>query len=127
MLYNYLTIAFRALWKNKGITAINIIGLSVGLACFSLFLLHVLDEFSFDRFHAKSERLFIVYRHVGEINGEPIRNDNTMPMPLGPALQADLPDVAHFARLQGMGETFIRTPKGVVREEVDVFFFLIIV
>ena len=119
MLYNYLTIALRALWKNKGIAAINIVGLSVGLACFSLFLLHVLDEFSFDRFHAKSDRLFAVYSHVGELSGEPARNGNYLPMPLGPALQADLPDVAHFARLQGLGETFIRTPKGVVRAEVD--------
>ena len=119
MLYNYLTIALRALWKNKGIAAINIVGLSIGLACFTLFLLHVLDEFSFDRFHAKSDRLFVVYSHVGEINGEPAQSSNYLPMPLGPALQADLPDVTHFARLQGLGETFIRTPKGVVREEVD--------
>jgi len=119
MISNYLHIAIRSLWKNKGIAAINMVGLSVGLACFSLFLLHVLDEFSFDRFHAKSDRLFAVYAHVGELNGEPARNGNYLPMPLGPALQADLPDVAHFARLQGLGETFIRTPKGVVREEVD--------
>ena len=37
MIQNYLTIAFRSLWKNKDISAINIIGLSVGLACFTLF------------------------------------------------------------------------------------------
>lgn len=119
MIIHYLNIALRNISKNKGIAAINIVGLSVGLACFSLFLLHVLDEFSFDRFHAKSDRLFAVYSHVGELNGEAAQNSNYLPMPLGPALQADLPDVAHFARLQGLGETFIRTPKGVVRAEVD--------
>lgn len=118
MLHNYLTIAFRSLWKNKGITAINIIGLSVGLACFALFLLHVLNEFSFNRCHAKADRLYAVYLAVGELDGRPATKSNFLPMPLGPALEADLPDVAHFARLQGLGETFLRTSKGVVKKEV---------
>lgn len=69
MIQNYLTIAFRSLWKNKGISAINIVGLSVGLACFALFLLDVLNEYTFYRFHAKTERLFAVYEGIGEISG----------------------------------------------------------
>lgn len=116
MLSNYLKLAFRSLWKNKGIAAINIFGLSLGLACFSLFLLHVVDEFSFDRFHAKADRLFAVYQAEGEINNQPARKSNYLPMPLGPALGADLPDVERFTRLQGMGEAFVRTPQGVVKE-----------
>lgn len=118
MLSNHLTIALRALWKNKAIAAINVFGLSVGLACFALFLLHVVDEFSFNRFHAKADRLFAVYLREGEIDGEPARKNNYHPMPLGPALQADLPDVERFARLQGLGETFLRSPQGVMKERV---------
>ncbi|MFN0037401.1 MAG: ABC transporter permease, partial [Saprospiraceae bacterium] len=127
MIQNYLTIALRSLWKNKGIAAINIVGLSVGLACFALFLLDVLNEYSFDRFHAKSERLFAVYEAIGEISGQPAQKTSNLPMPLGPALKADLPDVERFARLQGQGETFfVRTPNGVVEEQacfVDPAFF----
>ncbi|MBC7775913.1 MAG: ABC transporter permease [Phycisphaerae bacterium] len=127
MLSNYLTIALRALWKNKGIAVINIVGLSVGLACFALFLLDVLNEYSFDRFHAKAERLFAVYEGIGEISGQPAQKLSDLPMPLGPALKADLPDVERFARLQGRGETFlVRTPNGVVEESasfVDPAFF----
>jgi len=127
MIQNYLTIAFRSLWKNKGISIINIVGLSVGLACFALFLLDVINEYSFDRFHTKANRLYAVYEGIGEISGQPAQKMSNLPMPLGPALKADLPDVARFARLQGAGETFlVRTQNGVVEEQasfVDPAFF----
>ncbi len=127
MIQNYFTIALRSLWKNRGISAINIVGLSVGLACFALFLLDVLNEYSFDRFHTKADRLFAVYEAIGEISGQPAQKMSALPMPLGPALKADLPDVERFARLQGADETFlVRTPNGVVEEQacfVDPAFF----
>lgn len=119
MLQNYLKIALRDLWKNKGIAAINIFGLSIGLACFALFALYGLNEFSFDRFHEKAERLYVVHRSVGELNGQPPRKDIFLPMPLGPALAADLPDVAQYTRLQGAGELFLRSPKGTLKEDVS--------
>ncbi len=126
MLSNYFTIALRSLWKNKGIAAINVVGLSVGLACFALFLLNVLNEFSFDRFHPKADRLFAVCLKVGELNGRAAEKSMFLPMPLGPALKADLPDVERFARLQGLGDAFVRTSKGVVKERTgytDAAFF----
>ena len=127
MIQNYLTIAFRSLWKNKDISVINIVGLSVGLACFALFLLDVLNEYSFDRFHAKAERLYAVYEGIGEISGQPAQKMSNLPMPLGPALKADLPDVKRFARLQDAGENLlVRTPNGVIEEQasfVDPAFF----
>ena len=45
MFKNYLKIAFRALWKNKGYSAINILGLATGLATCLLIMLYVWDEF----------------------------------------------------------------------------------
>ena len=118
MLHNYFTIPIRSLWKNKGISIINVVGLSVGLACFALFLLDVINEYSFDRFHTKADRLYAVYEAIGEISGQPAQKMSNLPMPLGPALKADLPDVKRFARLQGAGETFlVRTEQGVVEEQ----------
>lgn len=117
MFQNYLSIAFRTLWKNKAISVINIVGLSVGLACFALFSLDVLNEYSFDRFHVKTDRLYSVYEGIAEISGQPAQKMVNLPMPLGPALKADLPDVERFARLQGIGETFlVRTRNGVIEE-----------
>lgn len=127
MIQSYFKIAWRNLLKNKSISTINIVGLSVGVACFALFMLNVINEYSFDRFHAKAERLFAVYESIGEISGQPAQKMNHLPMPLGPALKADLPDVERFARMQGSGETFyVRTPNGVVEEQaafVDPAFF----
>jgi len=53
----YIKIAFRNLWKNKLFTFINIIGLSLGLACCFLILLHVKYETGFDRFHDNKDRI----------------------------------------------------------------------
>ncbi len=118
MLHNYLRIALRNLWKSKGITAINIAGLSLGLACFTLLLLHVNDEFSFDRFHAQKDHIFRVYRHLQPINGEPARSDVYMPMPLGPAMQADFPDLVNYVRFCDWGEYIVQTPRQQAKRSV---------
>lgn len=63
MLKNYLKIAWRNLLKNKVYSAINIAGLAVGVCCFLLISLYVISEFSYDRFHSKSDRIYRVWQH----------------------------------------------------------------
>ena len=53
MLKNYLKTAFRYLWRNKGYSLINILGLAVGVACCLLITIYVRDEMGFDKFHEK--------------------------------------------------------------------------
>lgn len=60
MFRNYLKVAIRSLWKNKGFSAINIIGLAVGLATCLLITLYVIDELSFDQYNKKADRIFRV-------------------------------------------------------------------
>src|SRR5688572_25731406 len=60
MLLNYLKIAFRSLVKFKGYTAINLLGLALGLTAGILIMLYVLDELSFDQFHSKLDRVYRV-------------------------------------------------------------------
>lgn len=57
MLKNYIKIACRNLLKNKGYSLINILGLTVGISCCILILLHVEDEFSYDTFFSKGDRI----------------------------------------------------------------------
>jgi putative ABC transport system permease protein len=64
MLKNYLKVAFRNLWKNKSFSAINIIGLAVGLATCLLIVLFVQDELSYDRYNKGVDR---IYRVDGDI------------------------------------------------------------
>ena len=62
MFRNYLLIAVRNIKKHKGISFINIIGLSVGLAICIVIFLFVRDEWSYDLFHKNSNRLYRVIR-----------------------------------------------------------------
>ncbi len=120
MLQNYLKSAARSLLKNKGISAINIAGLSIGLACFCIVLLHVLDEFSFERMHTKADRIYRVYIHIQEgLSGEPESKSAYLPMPLGPAMQADFPDVVRYSRYRGYSNSFVRTYNGVTDERIE--------
>ena len=64
MLRNYLKTAVRNLWRRKGYSAINVLGLSLGLACCLVIALFVQDEMSFDRHHADGESIYRVSQDV---------------------------------------------------------------
>lgn len=61
MFGNYFKVAWRNLIRNKAFSVINILGLTIGLACSLLILLWVWDERSIDNFHEQGNRLFLVY------------------------------------------------------------------
>lgn len=60
MITNYIKIAFRNLKKNKGFTAINIIGLAIGMAGALMIMLWLQNMLTMDRYHDKSDRLYII-------------------------------------------------------------------
>ncbi|MCB0607079.1 MAG: ABC transporter permease [Lewinellaceae bacterium] len=96
MLKNYFMIAWRNLWKEKRYSMINITGLSVGIAVFVLLSLYVTDEWSFDRFHTKSDRIYRAW--VKEhFKGDVFFNTVT-PIPLGVELKNNFPEVEQAAR-----------------------------
>jgi putative ABC transport system permease protein len=114
MLRHYFKIAFRNLSRQKGLALINILGLSIGLACFILFLLYAMNEFTFDRFHANNENIFRVYRWHEADKNEPASGSPYMPIPLGPAMKAELPDVQQYVRMaEGWSDDFTKV-NGVV-------------
>jgi putative ABC transport system permease protein len=120
MFNNNLKIALRNLLKQKGLATINILSLSMGLATFSLFLLYAVNEFSYDRIHADADRIYRVYRWTADTDGQGDEGDPYLPMPLGPALKAELPDVEEFVRWKGAwGESFIRVDGKVSRMSVS--------
>jgi len=99
MLKNYLKIAFRNLIKNKIYSVINILGLSVGLACSILLFMHVRDEFSYDTFYQKSDQLY-------RMALERIYPDHRgfyaiIPDGFSKVVEQDLPQVEHATRLIG--------------------------
>lgn len=120
MLKHYFKIALRSLARQKVLSFINIIGLSMGLACFSLFLLYAVNELNYDRFHKNSTDIYRMYRWVVDKNGQNGEGDVYMPSPLGPAMKAELPDVVNYARLQdAWGESFIKIDNNVTRMRIS--------
>src|SRR6476659_7691466 len=105
MLRNYLKVAIRYLRNHKGYTLINISGLAVSISCCLLIMVFVRSELSYDRFHSKSDRLYRAWLEE-HYQGEVFTNTIT-PIPLGPALQAGLPEIESTCRISG-GKTAIR-------------------
>ncbi len=91
MLKNYLKTAFRYLAKHKGYTFINVLGLAVGIACCILVMIFVRSELSYDRFHAKADRIHRAW--LQEFYQGEIFTNVVTPIPLGPVLQDKLAEV----------------------------------
>jgi putative ABC transport system permease protein len=106
MIRHYLTIALRVLERQKLSAFINVIGLSVGLACFSLFLLYTVNDFSYDRFHVQGPNIYRVYDWWKFTNRQGVEPASATP--IGPAMKNDLTDVVEFVRIQGRGEHLVR-------------------
>ncbi|GAB3505472.1 ABC transporter permease [Spirosoma knui] len=96
MLRNYVKIAWRNLVTNKLYAGLNLIGLSIGLTCFAFIALWVRDEWSYDRFNEKADR---IYRVSSKVFGDSETFEHAVSaVPLGPALKADYPEVEQFVR-----------------------------
>src|SRR5664279_178656 len=120
MILHYIKIAIRNLSKQKILAFINVFGLSVGIACFSLFLLYAINEFSYDRFHAQGQDIYrVIQWHSGDKDREP-GGDASSNTPVGPAMKAEMPGVEDFVRFKsGWGENFIRVDNQVSRSHIS--------
>lgn len=100
---NYKLI-IRNIWKYKGFSAINILGLSVGMACSILILLWVKHHTSFDKFHENGN----IYRVVQNIKFEDYVTWSITQGPLGPSLKEEFPEIDNYCRLNQSGLQFIK-------------------
>ncbi|MFD0798919.1 ABC transporter permease [Maribacter chungangensis] len=99
MLKNYLKIAFRNLWRNKGFSALNIFGLSIGITCACLILLWVEDEINFDSVFPKQNLVYYVPTNQ-TFEGE-VYTYNVTPGPLAKDLKEEVPGIAKSAATFG--------------------------
>src|SRR5687768_10008141 len=106
MFRNYLKIALRNLKKNKSFSAINILGLAIGIATCLLITLYVLDELSYDQHNEKADR---IYRVNSEINfGGTLQNLAVSPDPLAFTMVDEYPQVENAVRFRNYGSSVIR-------------------
>lgn len=104
MISNYFKIAWRSLSRSKMYSLINIVGLTVGIACCILIVLYVKDELSYDKYHKNYNEIYRVLHAYRE------KSDKPLPAPapgeyqvwgnapVAPALQADFPEIKETAR-----------------------------
>ena len=97
MIKNNLKIGLRALKKNKGFSAINIIGLAIGLTSVLLIGLWVQNQFQYDNFYKNKEN---IYKLMNKTDKNHSINIHGITMPAAaPALEVEFPEVAHAARV----------------------------
>ena len=97
MITHYLKIAFRNLRKYKTQNIISIIGLAIGFACFAFSALWIRYEMSYDSFHPKADRIYIVNTalfkwNTSESGSSGVIQDET-PYPLGEWLKSNYPEI----------------------------------
>jgi putative ABC transport system permease protein len=97
MFQNYFKVALRNILKHKFFSAINILGMTIGITACLLIILYVADELSYDRFHSNADRIYQVGLH-GKIAGQDIRVSNTCP-PLFTAMVNEIPEVEAATRV----------------------------
>ncbi|MFD2935903.1 ABC transporter permease [Spirosoma flavum] len=119
MLQNYIKIAWRNLVRNRAFSAINIIGLALGLATCLLISLFILDELSYDRFNEKAGRMVrVIFR--GTMQGGKMNEAHVMP-PVAQTLKADYPEVLEATRLRMGGAPLITVGNKTFRDASMVF------
>src|SRR5450432_3767587 len=119
MFKNFLKVAFRNLWKNKAFSAINIAGLSVGLAVCLLIILYVKDELSYDKHNAQVENIYRIDADLS-FNGTQFTSA-VSPAPLAPTLKKDDPQIVQYTRLKNFGNILIKKDNQNVQNDNAVF------
>ena len=97
MFKTYFKVAFRNLWRSKGFSAINIVGLAIGMAGAILILLWIQNEVSYDQFHEKKNRIYKAYS-LTYADGTLMSWGNT-PKTVARAIEKDLPEVEQATRV----------------------------
>src|SRR5580704_9430236 len=116
MIKNYFKIAWRNLLRNKTFSFINIVGLAMGLSCFLLISLYVLDELSYDKFNVNADRIYRIdadIRFGGTELNMPLSSDMT-----GQVLKKDYPQVEQYTRIYNSnGSKLLKKGNTYIKEE----------
>ena len=102
MLKNYLAIAWRNLRSSRGTAAINLLGLTIGIASCLLILLYVRYEWGYDRFHPEADKIFRVLT-IDEALGV-TSNEVAITLPaLAEVMREEFPEVTQSLRISFAG------------------------
>ncbi|MEN2281155.1 ABC transporter permease [Algoriphagus sp. SE2] len=112
MLKNYIKIAWRNLIRQKSFSLINIMGLSIGLACCLILLAYVKHEESYDSFHPDSEQVYRVVQNVQNNSSWAWTGGAVAPM-LRKEFENELDEVVSVTQIS----TYLYAPEGQSPDE----------
>jgi len=117
MFRNYIITAWRNLFKNRLVSAINILGLTFGLASAVLAILYAMNELSYEKCHEKADRICMVYLNgkFGSLNWVPVTCG-----PEGKAIRDMFPEVEKFS-LQRNTDGIVKIGENVFKEDHILF------
>jgi ABC-type antimicrobial peptide transport system permease subunit len=93
MLKNYFKIAWRNLFRNKGFSLTNILGLAIGMTCTILILLWVQDEVTYNKFHSNYDNIYKIMA-TRDFNNQIFTTEN-MVLPLAQSIQKEIPQIKY--------------------------------
>ncbi len=99
MLKNYLLVAIRHLKRQPGYAALNIIGLTVGIASALLISLYLQYELSFDEYHEKADRIYRISADIKEPDNA-FRWAVTQ-APMGKVITEEFQEIENYVRFSG--------------------------
>lgn len=97
MLKHFILISWRNILRNKFYSILLTLGLALGIASSLMLGMYTWHELTYDDFHDKKERIFLVGVDSKE-GTEEWRGGSTTP-PTGPALAQYFPEIENFTRL----------------------------
>jgi putative ABC transport system permease protein len=107
MIRNYFTVALRNVLKSKVFSAINVLGLSFGLAACLLIFEFVSFELSYDTFNEKLDRTYRITNDRFQ-HGKLIQHGTIMYPTIGPTMAQDFPEIEEHTRLMPAGTLNVR-------------------
>ncbi len=106
MLKNLLKIAIRNIVKDKTYSAINILGLTIGITCSLFLLMYILHELSYDRYHSNAENIYRVVSDIKETDDAFVWA--VAQIPLADELRDNYPEVKNAVRFFGTGRVLYK-------------------
>lgn len=103
---SFLKLFFRDALRHRTYTALNILGLAIGMASFILITLWVKDELSYDKYNINADRIYRM-NMFARLNGYE-GNSSFCPAPLSKTLLKDYPEVEKSVRLRDYGQSIVK-------------------
>ncbi len=118
MLKSYFISGLRNLLKQKGYSIIKIAGLACGLAASMIIYLYVLEDLSFDKFNHNYKNIVRLLT-IDQAEGVSSKLVGVTAPPLGPAAEAELPEVVNSVRIIGVGRLDLSYGTNILKSDAS--------